>query len=95
MPKKEIIFSIILAALLVIFLIPFASRHPDGLEKIAQDKGFLEKEKSLLPAVISGYSLPGINNEKLSVVIAGILGIVIAFSAAYLLSILMRKSKKR
>lgn len=94
MPKKDIIFGIILAVLLVIFIAPYATKHPDGLERIAQDKGFLGKEEARLPAVISGYSFPGIKNERLSVVIAGILGIAIAFSAAYLLSILMRKSKK-
>lgn len=94
MPKKDIFFGIIFAVLLVIILSPFASRHPGGLERIAQDKGFLEKEKAQLPAVMSGYSFPGIKNERLSVVIAGILGIAMVFSAAYLLSILMRKSKK-
>lgn len=91
MPKKDIIFGIILAALLVIFLAPFASRHPDGLEKIAQEEGLSEKEKSLLPAVIPGYSLPGIKNEKISVVIAGILGVVVVFFTVYLLGVLIKK----
>lgn len=91
MRKKDIIFGIILAVCLVIFIAPFASKHPDGLKRIAQDKGFLEKEKAQLPAVISGYLLPGIKNEKLSVIIAGILGVIIVFLVSYFLSVLIRK----
>lgn len=91
MPKKDIIFGIILTALLMIFLAPFASKRPDSLERIAQDRGFLGKEKSLLPAVIFGYSLPGIKNEKLSVIIAGILGVIIVFLVSYFISVLIRK----
>lgn len=91
MRKKDIIFGILLAALLVIFIAPFASKHPDGLERIAQDKGFLEKEEARLPAVISGYSFPGIKNERLSVIIEGILGVIIVFFVSYFLSVLIRK----
>ena len=94
MRKKDIIFGIILAVCLVIFIAPFASKYPDGLERIARDKGFLEKEEARLPAVISGYSFPGIKNEKLSAIIAGILGVIIVFLAGYFLSGLICKSKK-
>lgn len=94
MCKRDIIFGIILAVSLVIFLSPFASKQPDGLERVAQDKGFLKQEKTLLPAVIANYLFPGIKNEKLAVVIAGILGVIIVFSASYLLGAVIKKLKK-
>lgn len=93
MKKREIIFAVIIAVFLVIFLSPLASKLPDGLNKVAQDKGFLEKTKTLSPPVIPGYLFPGIKNEKLSVIIAGIFGVAIAFFISYLLAALIKKSK--
>lgn len=92
--KKEIIFGILIAVFLAVFISPYASKLPDGLERIAQDKGFLEHEKRLLPGVITDYFFPGIKNEKLAVRIAGILGVGIVFLVSYLLGVLIKKSKK-
>ena len=36
-----ILGGIALSLALAIFLSPFASPHPDGLERVAEDKGFI------------------------------------------------------
>lgn len=94
MRKRDIVFGIMIAVFLVFFLSPFASKLPDGLEKAAQDQGFLRQEKRWLPALMAGYFFPGIKNEKSAVVIAGILGIAVVFFVSYLFGVLIKKSKK-
>ena len=94
MKKKWVVFAIIIAVFLVIFLSPLASKLPDGLQRVAQDKGFLEKTRTLSPPVIPGYLFPGIKNEKLAVIAAGIVGILIVFIISYFIALLIRKAKK-
>ena len=53
-------------ALLITLFSPFASSSPDGLNKVAQDKGFHQAEKGPSYEIIPGYSLPGIDNPHLA-----------------------------
>jgi cobalt/nickel transport system permease protein len=61
---------------------PLASVHPDGLEWVAEQKGFLDIARGPLYAIIPDYMVPGIGNERLATILAGIVGIVIVFGAA-------------
>lgn len=73
------------AVLLALIISPFASSRPDGLERVAEDKGFIEKANAR-PAVrspIRDYLMPGIKNEKVATAIAGVLGTLLVFGAAY------------
>ena len=83
------------ALLLALFLSPFASSSPDGLEKVAERKGFAEggEGRSLWEhAPFKDYILPGIENEKLSTGIAGVIGTLAIFFIAIGLGKLIRKS---
>lgn len=86
---KVFIAAIIVAACLS----PFASSFPDGLEKVAEDKGFLDKGegKEIISSPIPDYALPGVHNEGLATSTAGVLGTVLTFGAAYGLGKLVRK----
>jgi len=84
------------ALLLAIFISPFASSSPDGLEKVAEEKGLLEKgDGSTLWrfAPIPDYLIPGIENEKLATAIAGLIGTVGIFMIAIGLGKILRKTK--
>jgi len=84
------------ALLLAIFISPFASSSPDGLEKVAEEKGFLEKEEASTLwrfAPISDYLIPGIENEKLATALAGLIGTVGIFMIAIGLGKILRKTK--
>jgi len=97
MGKKEILFGLIFAVLLALLIAPFASPWPDGLEKVAEKKGFLEKSE-VKPAVSSpmpGYIWPGIKNEKIATSIAGIAGTLVVFGLGYGLAAVLRKSGKK
>ncbi|MBU4311769.1 MAG: PDGLE domain-containing protein [Candidatus Omnitrophica bacterium] len=85
MNKKEILLWLAVSLILAFFISPFASSSPDGLEKVADDKGFLEKGEAE-PAFISplpDYVWPGVHNEGFATGFAGIMGTLIVFGVAY------------
>jgi cobalt/nickel transport system permease protein len=61
---------------------PLASSHPDGLEWVADQKGFLGMAQAPIYNVIPDYVLPGISNEALATILAGIIGTLIVFVIA-------------
>jgi len=81
-----------IAALLAV-LSPLASAHPDGLEWVAEQKGFLEAARAPLYNIVPDYVFPGISNTALATIIAGILGALIVFGVA-LGAAYWRKNKK-
>lgn len=62
------------AALLVVFLAPFASANPDGLERVAQDIGFMERSLDAPYQILPDYTIPGLPEGALSTILAGIVG---------------------
>lgn len=92
MNKQEILFGLILAIFLAIALSPFANPWPDGLEKVAENKGFLEKGevRPIFASPIPDYTWPGLKSEKLATSAAGVFGTLFIFGLAYGLSILVR-----
>ena len=62
----------------------FASSNPDGLERVAEDIGFLETGEGheAIEAPMPDYVIPGIENEVLSASLAGLIGTVIMFLLA-------------
>ena len=75
------IFGLALALLLAV-LSPLASASPDGLEWVAQQKGFLHTTQSAIYNIIPNYILPGVSNQALATILAGILGTLIVFAVA-------------
>lgn len=67
-------------ALAVALLSPLASGEPDGLERVAEDNGFLGKAEDAPYSVIADYVLPGIDNEALATILAGVIGVTIAYA---------------
>ncbi len=56
---------------------PWASSNPDGLERVAEDKGFVDEGNDPAYKVIADYVFPGIENERVATVLAGAVGVVI------------------
>jgi cobalt/nickel transport system permease protein len=61
---------------------PLASSHPDGLEWVAEQNGFLENARGPLFNFIPDYVFPGISNEALATIVAGIIGTLLVFGVA-------------
>ena len=85
----------LLICLAVACLSPLASSSPDGLERVAEDKGFLGLAGGAPYQVIADYVFPGIANEALATILAGIIGTLVLFGAAYGLAWLLTLRKRR
>ena len=94
--KKFVLLGLLFAVGLALLLAPFASQFPDGLEKVAEEKGFLDKGegKEVFHSPIRDYLLPGIKNEKFATGLAGVIGTVLVFILVYGLSRLLYHRKK-
>ncbi|HNT29390.1 MAG TPA: PDGLE domain-containing protein [bacterium] len=66
------------------FLSLYASSFPDGLEYVAEEKGFLERATEPLLSIIPDYSFAGIANETLAASLAGVVGVGLAFGSMFL-----------
>ena len=72
----------LLLALVLAIASPLASSHPDGLEWVAEQKGFLDTAQGSMYEIIPDYVFPGVTNEALATIIAGIVGVAIVFGVA-------------
>lgn len=68
--------GLLIAALVVVVLVPFASSDPDGLERVAEDKQFVESAKDSRYEWLPDYSIPGLEGN-LSTILAGLIGIAV------------------
>ncbi|HWP63426.1 MAG TPA: PDGLE domain-containing protein [Candidatus Binatia bacterium] len=80
-----------LAALVVVLAAAFASPDPDGLERVAQDHGFLDRAQSALYHLIPDYVLPGVGDPLLATIGAGLVGLVVVFGIVVGLGFLLRR----
>jgi hypothetical protein len=66
-------------AIAVALLSPLASGSPDGLERVAEDKGFIDRAQDAPYGIIADYVFPGIENEAVATILAGIIGVTIVY----------------
>lgn len=94
--KRVAVAVFVTAVLIAAVLSPWASALPDGLEKVAIEKGFISKSegKGMGPAMIPDYLFPGIENQALATSAGGVLGTLIVFGAAYKFAGMTRRGVK-
>jgi cobalt/nickel transport protein len=84
-----------ISLMLALFLSPLASTSPDGLEKVAETKGFAEKGgswKFWKHAPLSDYTIPWIKDEKVSTALSGLIGTLAIFFIALGIGKLVKKT---
>jgi len=72
----------LLIAILLAIASPLASAHPDGLEWVAEQRGFLGLAQGPLYEIMPDYVFPGLSNEALATIVSGILGALIVGGVA-------------
>jgi cobalt/nickel transport system permease protein len=72
----------LLIALDLVIASPLASTRPDGLEWVARQNGFSDRAQAPLYQVIPDYLYPGVSNETLATIVAGILGTAIVLGVS-------------
>lgn len=73
------VVGLLIAAVVVLFAVPLASSDPDGLEKVAEDKEFIAEGEDSGYEWLPDYTVPGVDNEKLSGILAGVVGLIVVF----------------
>ena len=84
----------LIIALFLVIASPLASSHPDGLEWVAEQKGFLSAAQGSVYHIIPDYALPGVSNQALATILAGIAGVIIVFGVAFGVAYSRRKRQE-
>ena len=81
---KGWILTGVLITLTVVLLSPFASASPDGLERVAEDLGFINIAQSAPYQVIPDYTLPFLGATPISTIVAGAIGVIVVLAIAFI-----------
>lgn len=94
--KRLLIVGLLVSLVLAGFVSYYASSSPDGLEKAAEVVGFLDQaeDSAVADAPLADYGVSGLEHERFSVGLAGVLGVlVMAVVAGGGFVLLAKKSK--
>ncbi len=85
------LYGILLVGVVTLFIAPFASTWPDGLERVASMLGFSSRAlaQPALPSLIADYQIPGIESTLLATGIAGLLGAAAVAGVVFLFASLI------
>ena len=88
-----VLAGLLLTVGLALFVSPWASDQPDGLERVAIDRGFAEDAQShtLEDGPVSGYSLEGVDDPGLSRAASGLLGVLVTFGLGLILFTIIKR----
>ena len=95
--KKFLAVGFLVSIFLAGVLSFYASSDPDGLEKVAGDVGFIEtaKDHTYADGALADYGVKGIDNERASVGVAGVIGVIgTAVVAGAMFRFVARKPKR-
>ena len=82
--KLFVVAGLLVALGLALFVSPLADSDPDGLTKVAEDEGFAEAEQEhdLADSPVAGYEVDGVDDDRMSTGIAGVIGVLVTFGIA-------------
>lgn len=84
--RAFVVLAVAVAVGLAFAVSPYASSNPDGLERVATDKGFADAGRLHAiqrEAPAPDYAFPGIGNPRLATGVAGFAGTLAVFGIAY------------
>lgn len=87
------VFAMAACLALAGFVSPFASDLPDGLEKVASDLGFKEKETAgvNIIAVAPDYTFLGAPHKSFAGVVGALAALAVGAGAGYLMALRARR----
>jgi hypothetical protein len=95
--KKFYIGGLLVSLVLAGFVSFYASSHPDGLEKVAEEIGFIEtaEDPATAGSALADYGVAGVENERASVGVAGVIGVAATGIVATSFFVYLGKRKKQ
>ena len=88
--------ALVVAVALAVAVSPFASSSPDGLERVAQDGGFLDTGRLHAlqeDAPVPDYAFPGVESPRRATGAAGLVGTLAVFGVALALGAALRRRR--
>lgn len=83
-------YGLLVALGLAVFVAPFASSLPDGLEHVAEKFGFAGQAAAPpVPAPVPDYAMPGVSWAVGATALAGVAGALVVFALAWVLGRLL------
>lgn len=91
--RAVLVTGLVVALLLAGVASFYASSHPDGLEHVAEQTGFLDsaEDSPVAGSPFADYTTEGVEDERLSVGVAGVLGTLLVLVLAGGLALLLRR----
>jgi hypothetical protein len=80
-------------ALGVALLSPLASSDPDGLERVAEDRGFLDRAQDAPYRLLPDYTFPGVEDERASTIASGVVGVLAVLALTVATGWLLRRRR--
>jgi cobalt/nickel transport system permease protein len=73
---------------LILFVLPFASRWPDGLERTAAALGFDSRalSRQVVSSPLADYRVPGIGSLPLATALAALVGALLVFGVSFVIA---------
>jgi cobalt/nickel transport system permease protein len=82
-------------ALIVVLFSPLASADPDGLERVAEDVGFLQLGQDAPYNILPDYTIPFLGETSVSTIVAGLVGALLVAAIAIGAGHLLRRQPTR
>lgn len=91
--RALVVTGLVVALLLAGVVSYYASNSPDGLNRVAEDKGFSQTQKSHASdgSPLAGYGMKGVSNQRLSGGVAGVVGCLVVLVLAGGLALVVRR----
>jgi cobalt/nickel transport system permease protein len=84
----------LLVVLVLVVLSPMAAVNPDGLEKVAEDLGFMDLAVEAPFEIMPDYTIPLLGETPLSTILSAGIGVVIVAAVVLLLISLLQKRQR-
>ncbi len=88
---KGWVFVGVIVSLLAVLLSPLASADPDGLERVAEDMGFLQLGQSAPYQILPDYTIPFLGETALSTIVAGAVGALVLLGLMIVLGTMLKR----
>lgn len=85
--------AIVIMIVALMVLIPFASTHPDGLEKVVESVG-IEEPKPIWKGLMPDYTFTAIEDSYFATLTSGLVGVFLVCSIAWIMGLMATHKSK-
>ena len=93
--RAFVIAGLLVATALALFVSPWASSQPDGLERVSIDRGFSDDADghAFGDGPVANYSVRGVDDSRYSTALSGLIGVLLTFGIGLGLFGLLRRAR--